>query len=276
VTAPLIKFAKAHAYGNDFLYVEEAALADLGNLAGAALASVARAMCDRHAGVGADGLIVYDRTAAGATMRLFNADGGRAEVSGNGVRGLAALLLQSEDRTHAAVTIETEAGAKAVVRLARAASRQTFRTAMGSPGDLRQVRLTAGGEALEAVVMTFGNPQCILLGPLPPEDRFRRLGAALEHHPSFPDGTNVEFTFVEQPDSVRILIWERGVGPTTSSGTGSCAALVAAAAFGGAAREAAVVAPGGSQRVEWRDDGVYLTGWAEVVCEGKWLLELPH
>jgi diaminopimelate epimerase len=84
----------------------------------------------------------------------------------------------------------------------------------------------------------------------------------------FPAGTNVEFAHVEALDRVRILIWERGVGPTTSSGTGSSAAAVAAAAHGGAARDVEVIAPGGSQRVEWRDDGVYLTGWAELVMEG--------
>ncbi|MDP1568678.1 MAG: hypothetical protein Q8L86_01635, partial [Vicinamibacterales bacterium] len=80
----------------------------------------------------------------------------------------------------------------------------------------------------------------------------------------------VEFAVVEPPDRVHILIWERGVGPTKSSGTGSCAAAVAAAAFGGAGRDVEVVAPGGAQRVEWREDGVYLTGWAEVVFEGVW------
>jgi diaminopimelate epimerase len=87
----------------------------------------------------------------------------------------------------------------------------------------------------------------------------------------FPARSNVEFAHVEAPDAVRILIWERGVGPTTSSGTGSCAALIAAAAFGGAARDAVVMAPGGSQRVEWRDDSVYLTGWAEGLIDGNWL-----
>jgi diaminopimelate epimerase len=88
----------------------------------------------------------------------------------------------------------------------------------------------------------------------------------------FPARTNVEFAAVESPQAVRILIWERGVGPTESSGTGSCASLIAAAAFGGAARDAAVIAPGGTQRVEWRDDSVYLTGWAEVLFDGVWLL----
>ena len=89
----------------------------------------------------------------------------------------------------------------------------------------------------------------------------------------FPDRTNVEFAQAEAPDRVRILIWERGVGPTQSSGTGSCAALIAAASYGGATRDADVVAPGGAQRVEWRDDSVYLTGWAEVLYDATWRLQ---
>jgi diaminopimelate epimerase len=119
--------------------------------------------------------------------------------------------------------------------------------------------------------MSFGNPQCVALGALPDEARFNRLGPALERHEIFPARSNVEFAHVESPDAVQILIWERGVGPTTSSGTGSCAALIAAAAYGGAAKDATVIAPGGRQRVEWRDDSVYLTGWAEVVFDGDWL-----
>ena len=89
----------------------------------------------------------------------------------------------------------------------------------------------------------------------------------------FTAGTNVEFAHVEAPDRVRILIWERGVGPTTSSGTGACASAVAAASHGGGSRETDIVAPGGMQRVEWRADGVYLTGWAEIVLEGEWLAQ---
>ena len=99
-------------------------------------------------------------------------------------------------------------------------------------------------------------------------------GQFVERHQLFPERTNVEFAHVEAPDQVRILIWERGVGPTQSSGTGSCAALIAAASYGGANRDAEVIAPGGAQRVEWRDDSVYLTGWAEIVCEGEWLRPL--
>jgi diaminopimelate epimerase len=180
-------------------------------------------------------------------------------------------MLRDRDEAETAITIHSEGGVKRLVRSARSGTRQTFRAAMGLPADLRQVTVTAGGEPLELAVMTFGNPQCVTLGSLPDEERFRRLGPALERHELFPDRTNVEFASVESPTSIRILIWERGVGPTSSSGTGSCAALIAAAAFGGAARDAEVIAPGGRQRVEWRDDSVYLTGWAEVLFDGEWL-----
>jgi len=136
--------------------------------------------------------------------------------------------------------------------------------------------LTIDGEVLRIVALDMGNPQAVLLGSLPDANRFERLGRALERHSMFPHSTNVEFAHVESEEVVRILIWERGVGPTTSSGTGSCAALVAAAAFGGAGRAADVIAPGGSQRVEWDAESVYLTGWAEVLFDGTWWRQIPR
>jgi diaminopimelate epimerase len=266
-----MRFHKAHAYGNDFLYVLAAAVQ------GASLDVMARELCDRHTGVGADGLIVYETRDGAASMRLFNADGSRAEISGNGVRGLGALLLAAEPRPDATLTIWTEAGAKKLARIGRAGGRQTFRTSMGLPTDVRKLLpMEVEGEPVQLIVLQMGNPQCVVLGPLPDERRFVRLGAALERHDLFPEGTNVEFAQVEAIDRVRILIWERGVGPTSSSGTGACAALVAAASFGGAAREADVIAPGGTQRVEWHAESVYLTGWAEVLFEGEWLRQIPR
>jgi diaminopimelate epimerase len=261
----MLRFVKAHAYGNDFLYVEEREVGDTPR------PPLARALCDRHEGIGADGLILYTRTHSGATMSLFNADGTGAEVSGNGLRGLAALLLRDVEDGSSHVIIRTDAGDKRLMRTARSSTRQTFRAEMGQPADIRQASIVAAEESLEVVILNMGNPQCVALGQLPDGQRFRKLGAALERHPLFPHGTNVEFAHVEAPERVRILIWERGCGPTQSSGTGSCAALVAAATFGGAARDAEVIAPGGTQRVEWLADNVYLTGWAEVVCEGQWL-----
>jgi diaminopimelate epimerase len=266
----MVRFAKAHAFGNDFLYVEAKAVEGL------SLDAVARTMCDRHTGIGADGLILYERTPEGATMTLLNADGGLAEVSGNGLRGLGALLLAHDDRAGASISIRTGAGDKRLVRLAVDSGRQTFRSSMGRPSNIRKQAISAGGETIEAVLLDMGNPQCVVLGPQPDDERFRRLGSALEKHAIFPQGTNVEFATVGDPRHVTIRIWERGCGPTLSSGTGSCASLVAAAAYGGAQRDAEVIAPGGTQRVEWLDDGVYLTGWAEVICEGEWSRPLPH
>jgi diaminopimelate epimerase len=261
----MIPFAKAHAYGNDFLYVSADTVKDL------PLDRLAREMCDRRTGVGADGLICYERMPEGARMRLFNADGGVAEVSGNGLRGLAALIALHDDRHNLELAITTDAGIKSLARIDASGPRQTFRAAMGVPTGVRRMSLRAANEDVDLIVLNMGNPQAVLLGPLPDEDRFRRLGAALERHQAFVEGTNVEFAFVAAPDEVRIRIWERGVGPTLSSGTGTCAALVAAATYGTAARTATVVAPGGAQLVEWTDEAVYLTGWAEVICQGQWL-----
>jgi diaminopimelate epimerase len=261
-----MNFSKVHAYGNDFLYVRAS------EAAGRAPDVLAREMCDRHTGVGADGLILYDSSRSSApSMRLFNSDGGLAEVSGNGLRGLAALLLRDDAGGRSSITISTDAGPRELTRIDSSGTRQTFRAAMGLPRNLAKSQAAVGAETVSVVVMDMGNPQCVVLGPLPGDERFRALGPALERHPMFPSGTNVEFADVGPPDVVTIRIWERGVGPTMSSGTGSCASLVAAASFGGAARTATVVAPGGPQRVEWLDDTVYLTGWAEIVFDGDWL-----
>jgi hypothetical protein len=137
--------------------------------------------------------------------------------------------------------------------------------------ELRETPITAGGETVTASILRMGNPQCVVLGPLPDAQRFERLGPALSTHSMFPQGTNVEFAQVEARDRVRIMIWERGVGPTLVIGNRIVASAVAAAAHGGAPRAVDVIAPGGTQRVEWQDDGVYLTGWAEVVFDGQWL-----
>jgi len=267
--AQSLEILKAHAYGNDFLYVSAEAVANLGLDA----AALARATCARHTGVGADGLILYTPDARGATMRLLNADGSPSEVSGNGLRGLGAIL--AEDMAlpvGATLYVRTGAGMKTLTLVSRdaAAGRLVFRADMGPVEDLARVHLDAAGEQFEAVRLRVGNPQCVVLDRLD-EARLHRIGPALQVHPAFPDAVNVEIAHVETPDRVRILIWERGVGPTESSGTGSCASAVAAAFAGQADRDVEVIAPGGSQRVEWdAQNTVWLTGWAEVVLRGRW------
>lgn len=268
-----LPLVKAHAYGNDFLYLRER---DLGTLDPVPLA---RRLCERHRGVGADGLIVYDPTPEGARMRLVNADGSLAELSGNGLRALAAIVVRDRGNPSqvvpgAEVTIETAAGPRFLTLVAREDPRFTFTAWMGEPADLRQEMLEVAGEPIAVSAFSIGNPQCIVLGELPDDARFARLGPALERHPRFPDGTNVEFVRIVAPDRVEIRIWERGVGPTESSGTGACASAIAAIAHGGAARTVEVVSPGGSQQVEWKSDGVWLTGWAEILWEGRWLADV--
>jgi diaminopimelate epimerase len=261
-----MRLTKAHAYGNDFLLVEEVEVPP-----GVDRPALARRVCDRYRGVGADGLMIYrpDASQARASMRLLNADGSRYEVSGNGVRCLAALL-SSRHPGASGITIETEAGDKVLTPVAREGGRVTFRASMGAPTELRTQTLDVLGAPLEVVTLRVGNPQCVVLGPLS-DERLHTIARTLATHTAFPEGTNVELAYVESPDLVRILIWERGVGPTWSSGTGACAAAVAAAFAGGAARALTVAAPGGEQRVEWTDDGIYLTGWAEVILTGEWL-----
>jgi diaminopimelate epimerase len=262
--------AKAHAYGNDFLFVP----AD--EVEGMALDQLSRRLCERYTGIGGDGVIYYTALPDGtARMRLVNADGSPSELSGNGLRCLAALILHqraADAEPLSTLRVDTDAGWKTLTLSGRNASRYTFRAAMGAPEQITQESLDVAGEQLAVVVMTMANPQCVTLVPeLPDRARFARLGPALATHPRFKAGTNVEFAVVDAPNRVRILIWERGVGPTHASGTGACASAVAAAVAGGAGRDIDVEAPGGTQRVDWRVDGVYLTGWAEVLFAGRWV-----
>jgi len=202
---------------------------------------------------------------------LFNADGSFSEVSGNGVRCLAAWVASSRDlRIGDAIDIETDAGVKTLELLRVEHGRYTFRAAMGQPERIEQHVLTVGDEQVTAVTLRVGNPQCVVLGEVS-QERLHRIGAGLATHPHFEQGTNVELATVETPERVRILIWERGVGPTEASGTGACAAAVAAIQYGNAADDVQIVSPGGTQRVEWLEDGLYLTGWAEIIAESRWL-----
>ncbi len=273
-----LDLVKAHAYGNDFLLTLDSSV-------GKGLRRAwAKLLCDRHSGVGADGIIFYAPTMAGAQMVLLNADGSDSEVSGNGLRCLAALVacggLAGGNRVPSPelgrkMVIDTDAGPKAVRLQEVVDGRLVFEAEMGPPKDVRQERLYVAGELHEVVVLSVGNPQCVVLMQLPERRKFLKLGASLALHDMFPEGTNVELAEVLSPNQVRILIWERGVGPTLASGTGACAAAVAAATFGGAGRDLEIEAPGGTQRVVWNEDGLRLTGWAELVWSGQWLGQGP-
>jgi diaminopimelate epimerase len=262
---PSIPLIKAQALGNDFLLAAGASLAGVADLP-----AFARRVCNRHHGVGADGLMLLDETPFGAHTRLFNADGSEAELSGNGLRTAAAWMARSRSlRTGATIVLETVAGPRTFELLQSTGLRYTLSAGMGQPRDLRREEILVAGDVIQAVVLDMGNPQCVVLGPAT-LDRLHTLGPALATHPLFPAGTNVELAAVTRPDRIDILIWERGVGPTEASGTGACAAAVAAAFAGGAGRSVDVHAPGGTQHVEWTDAGVTLTGWAELVAAVEW------
>jgi diaminopimelate epimerase len=257
---------KAHAFGNDFLLLDAAQLPSVIDRP-----ALARAMCSRHRGIGADGLIIFVPDTEGASMRLLNADGSASEISGNGVRCLAAWVASTRGMSPGGtVAITTDAGVKTLELLEDRSGVQVFRAAMGPPENVRRQTLNVGATDVDVITLRVGNPQCVSLGEVS-EERLHSIGAALSVHPHFPEGTNVELAAVEAPDRVRILIWERGVGPTEASGTGACAAAVAAMSFGGASHDVQVVSPGGIQRVEWRADGLYLTGSAELVADVRWL-----
>lgn len=265
MSAASLSLIKAQAFGNDFLLGTAADAQQFADLP-----ALARRVCDRHRGVGADGLMLVEETRVGAETRLFNADGSMAEVSGNGVR-CAAAWIASRRRIEAGTTliIGTAAGRKTLTLIEAAGHRYTFLADMGRPTDVQRERLDVDGAAVEVVTLGMGNPQCVVLGPATPE-RLHTLAARLAVHPRFPHGTNVELVTVEAADRVRILIWERGVGPTEASGTGACASAVAAAFAGGASRTVEVASPGGVQRVTWTDQTVWLTGWAELVATIEW------
>lgn len=265
VAPRLLTLIKAHAYGNDFLLavgVDPDAVGDVADLS--------RRACDRHHGIGADGLVFVDETPGGGRMRLRNADGSPSELSGNGVRCVGAWIAWTRALPNGAqVTVDTDAGPKRLTLVEHQGRRFTFHAEMGAPEELRQTSLDTDSGSVKVVTMRIGNPQCVVLGPAT-EARLHSIASSLAVHPHFPSGTNVELAEVLAKDHVRILIWERGVGPTASSGTGTCAAAVAAAAYGGAARAVLVSAPGGSQTVEWTDEGLSLTGWAELVGRIDW------
>ena len=254
----------ADAHGNDFLLVNDADVPP-----GTDRGELARRVCQRTPGPGADGLIFFTYGVPSTRMQLRNADGSYSEVSGNGVRCLGAWIAERRNLPDGAeITIDTDAGPKILTLLGRDGRRFRFRTAMGHPMNIRRLVLEVAGEPVDIATLSVGNPQCVVLDRCD-ATALHQLGGALAVHPHFPEGTNVEFLRVESPARLSILIWERGVGPTASSGTGTCASAVAAACFAGAARDVEVAAPGGTQRVEWRDDGLWLTGWAEVLAESS-------
>jgi diaminopimelate epimerase len=246
-----IPFVKAHGSGNDFL------LTWWERAPSTRLPAVARAICDRHTGIGGDGWMLVKHDA----IRLFNADGSEPELSGNGTRCAAAMLVDAGiARTE--VHLNTGAGLKTLSLIERHGYRFLFEMDMGQPKwDPDQVRYRL--ESHEVTIVNVGNPQCVLFADAIPSD-WEQTGAIIEAHPFFHKRTNVSFVHVVDEHTLDVRFFERGVGPTLSSGTGSTGAAVAAM-LRGVVRSPVRI---GEITVRW-DDSVYLTGPAEIVGAGE-------
>ncbi len=274
-----MRYSKYHGAGNDFLMVED--LEDRVTLT----PELAAAMCDRFRGVGADGVIRVTRgRAAPFVMELWNADGGRAETSGNGMRCLARLLLDRGLTSGPIIEVDTLAGVKRIEVTIEGAEMTGARVDMGQPKlTRREIPMTGpsderfvdrpfpeAGDGYRAAAVSMGNPHLVLIGhaDLAPLD-LPRIGPPLERHPDFPERTNVEWVRVGD-DRLDVRVWERGVGETLACGTGACAVVVAASLMGLTDRRAVVRFEGGDLEVEWADDGrVYLAGPAAHVFDGE-------
>jgi diaminopimelate epimerase len=257
-----VPFIKASACGNDFLIVE-------GIHAPEDLYQFSKRICDRHNGVGADGVEwLFPTNDADVRARLINADGSEAEISGNGTRCVAASLVN--EGKAGKLAIRTGAGIKHCELLARNENTFQFEMDMGEPqvGDDFSIKL-AFGQA-HGTPVSMGNPHFVVfVKDFSPS--WQAEGAEIGRHHDFKHGINVEFVRVKSRNDIEVRFYERGVGETQSSGTGSCASAAASIASGRTNSPVNVHAPGGTQVVRWTGDRVFLRGPAQIICRGEFL-----
>ena len=257
-----IPFVKASACGNDFLLVEGSSVEG-----GADLAAITQRMCNRHQGVGADGVEwMYPHATADVEIRLINADGSEAEISGNGTRCVAAYICK--ERSKEKITIQTGAGIKTCVLTARNDDSYEFEVEMGEALVDAELKVTLDYGEFRGIPVSMGNPHFVVLAK-EFSATWQNDAAAIQRSGIFPDGVNVEFVAVNGQHDVRALFFERGVGETQSSGTGSCASAVAAITAGRAESPVRVHAPGGVQTVRRGAGLIFLRGPATLICRGE-------
>ena len=275
-----LRFAKLHGTANDFIYVDARA-----GFPGDP-AALAPRLCDRRRGIGADGLILLQTPSNGEAdcrMAIYNADGSRAEMCGNGIRGLAKFVHDRGLSRAEPLRVETDAGVMTIRTLASGGRVARVTVDMGRPEwDGRRIPVAADGEIVErplevngrrwaVTCVSMGNPHCVVfvegdVADLPLGD----LGPRFARHPFFPRGVNTEFVRALGPERLAMRVWERGAGETMACGTGACAAAVAAARTGRSGRRVVVGLPGGELEIDWQpDDRVLMTGDAVEVFEGQ-------
>ena len=258
----MIPFTKASACGNDFIIVD-------GAHAPPDLHAFSQRICDRHNGVGADGVEwLFPADDAGIRARLINADGSEAEISGNGTRCVAAYLVAGG--ASGKLAIRTGAGIKHCEMISCEGNCFEFEMDMGEPqvGDPFPIKVAFG--ETHGTPVSMGNPHYVVFvkefSPV-----WQAEAAEIGRHHDFKHGINVEFVRVKSQNEIEVRFYERGVGETQSSGTGSCASAVASIAAGRANSPVNVHAPGGAQRVRWDGGKVFLRGPAQLICRGEFL-----
>lgn len=275
-----IEFTKYHGLGNDFILVDNRSKGEP-----VIAPEQAVKICDRHFGIGADGVIFVlpGENGTDYTMRIFNSDGSEPEMCGNGIRCLAAFLIDLEgDSKKSKYHIHTLAG----VIIPEIMPDGQIKVDMGNPrllaGEIPTTlapkdekvvnqALEVAGKSWDVTCVSMGNPHCVTFVDNVAAIDLEKIGPQFETHPAFPQKTNTEFIQVVSPDYVKMRVWERGAGITLACGTGACATLVAGVLSGKCGRKATVELPGGCLQIEWSeaDQKVYMTGPAEKVFTGK-------
>ena len=277
-----MKFTKWQGIGNDFVIVNgfEEKIDDY--------PSMAIAVCDRHFGIGADGLVLaLPSEVADFRMRIFNSDGSEAEMCGNVTRCFARHVYETNLTKKTELSIETLAGIiKPRLLFDNNGKVSAVRVDMGEPRLMRGLIpmtgnpdskaidevLTAGGKEYRFTGVNMGNPHCVIFVDEVEELDLKAVGQPIEVHPLFPRKTNVEFVKVIDRQTLRMRVWERGAGITLACGTGTCATVVASVLNGKTGRNVTVHLDGGDLFIEWGEDNhVYKTGPAVEVFRGEYL-----
>jgi diaminopimelate epimerase len=282
----MISFTKMHGLGNDYLLVD----AMKGGPPEAKLPAIAKALSDRHFGIGSDGLILVEPSrVADFKMRIFNSDGSEAEMCGNGVRLFAKFVYERGYTRQRDLEIETLAGIIRPRLRISGGEVTDVRVDMGEPRLRRSdipmkgpdqdrvvaERIRVLGQRYEVTAVSMGNPHCVLFVGDVDKARVGEIGPAIERHDLFPKRTNVEFAQIVGDGQIKMRVWERGAGETLACGTGASAVVVASALNGLSARKATVHLRGGDLKVHWNqeDNHVFIEGPAEEVCTGETRLD---
>ena len=254
-----IPFTKASACGNDFLIID-------GALAPPDIAQFSQRICDRHNSVGADGVEwLFPSNDADVEARLINADGSAAEISGNGTRCVAAYLCAQKGRD--SVIVQTGAGLKTCKLTSHSGNKYEFEIDMGVPEFIAEMNIPTSFGEVQGAAVSMGNPHYVaFMGEFWPNWQAR--AAEIQRNSYFKHGVNIELLVIQDRRNVKACFFERGVGETQSSGTGSCAAAVAAITCGYTDSPVRVHAPGGTQSVRFETE-VFLRGPAELICRGE-------